>query len=132
MLELVYEPKDLTFSCLLDIQVCTAIRNKSITPKPNYSLSAIRHGENLNEDAMLLPKVSLHLTDFTALVSRNEKLTLRLRNHRTLFTVSVISKNFRPEHICYRKDRPEELAIINYIKKGQLLGFSVQYQSFPQ
>ena len=69
--------------------------------------------ENLNEDAMPLLEGIASLTDFTALVSRNEKLTYAFE-HRNAIYGQRYPKNFRPEHICYRKDRPEELAIINY------------------
>ena len=48
--------------------------------------------ENLNEDAMPLLEGIASLTDFTALVSRNEKLTYA----GTLFTVSVIRRISAP------------------------------------
>ena len=62
--------------------------------------------ENLNEDAMPLLEGIASLTDFSALVSRNEKLT-------------------------YRKDRPEELAIINYTSgtTGYSKGVMLPYRS---
>ena len=69
--------------------------------------------ENLNEDAMPLLEGIASLTDFSSLVSRNEKLTYAFE-HRNAIYGQRYPKNFRPEHICYRKDRPEELAIINY------------------
>ena len=69
--------------------------------------------ENLNEDAMPLLEGIASLADFSALVSRNEKLTYAFE-HRNAIYGQQYPKNFRPEHICYRKDRPEELAIINY------------------
>ena len=40
------------------------------------------------------------LTDFTALVSRNEKLTYAFE-HRNAIYGQRYPKNFRPEHICY-------------------------------
>ena len=76
--------------------------------------------ENLNEDAMPLLEGIASLTDFSSLVSRNEKLTYAFEH-----------RNFRPEHICYRKDRPEELAIINYTSgtTGYSKGVMLPYRS---
>ena len=70
------------------------------------------------------------LTDFTALVSRNEKLTYAFE-HRNAIYGQRYPKNFRPKHICYRKDRPEELAIINYTSgtTGYSKGVMLPYRS---
>lgn len=86
--------------------------------------------ENLNEDAMPLLEGIVSLTDFTALVSRNEKLTYAFE-HRNAIYGQRYPKNFRPEHICYRKDRPEELAIINYTSgtTGYSKGVMLPYRS---
>ena len=86
--------------------------------------------ENLNEDAMPLLEGIASLTDFTALVSRNEKLTYAFE-HRNAIYGQRYPKNFRPEHICYRKDRPEELAIINYTSSttGYSKGVMLPYRS---
>ena len=86
--------------------------------------------ENLNEDAMPLLDCIASLTDFTALVSRNEKLTYAFE-HRNAIYGQRYPKNFRPEHICYRKDRPEELAIINYTSgtTGYSKGVMLPYRS---
>lgn len=86
--------------------------------------------ENLNEDAMPLLEGIASLTDFTALVSRNEKLTYAFE-HRNAIYGQRCPKNFRPEHICYRKDRPEELAIINYTSgtTGYSKGVMLPYRS---
>ena len=86
--------------------------------------------ENLNEDAMPLLEGIASLTDFTALVSRNEKLTYAFE-HRNAIYGKRYPKNFRPEHICYRKDRPEELAIINYTSgtTGYSKGVMLPYRS---
>ncbi|MBV3102592.1 long-chain fatty acid--CoA ligase [Bacteroides thetaiotaomicron] len=86
--------------------------------------------ENLNEDAMPLLEGIASLTDFTALVSRNEKLTYAFE-HRNAIYGQRYPKNFRPEHICYRKDRPEELAIINYTSgtTGYSKGVMLPYRS---
>ena len=86
--------------------------------------------ENLNEDAMPLLEGIASLTDFTALVARNEKLTYAFE-HRNAIYGQRYPKNFRPEHICYRKDRPEELAIINYTSgtTGYSKGVMLPYRS---
>ena len=86
--------------------------------------------ENLNEDAMPLLEGIASLTDFTALVSRNEKLTYAFE-HRNAIYGQRYPKNFRPERICYRKDRPEELAIINYTSgtTGYSKGVMLPYRS---
>ena len=86
--------------------------------------------ENLNEDAMPLLEGIASLTDFTALVSRNEKLTYAFE-HRNAIYGQRYPKNFRPEQICYRKDRPEELAIINYTSgtTGYSKGVMLPYRS---
>ena len=86
--------------------------------------------ENLNEDAMPLLEGIASLTDFSALVSRNEKLTYAFE-HRNAIYGQRYPKNFRHEHICYRKDRPEELAIINYTSgtTGYSKGVMLPYRS---
>ena len=86
--------------------------------------------ENLNEDAMPLLEGIASLADFSALVSRNEKLTYAFE-HRNAIYGQHYPKNFRPEHICYRKDRPEELAIINYTSgtTGYSKGVMLPYRS---
>ena len=86
--------------------------------------------ENLNEDAMPLLEGIASLTDFSALVSRNEKLTYAFE-HRNAIYGQRYPKNFRPEHICYRKDSPEELAIINYTSgtTGYSKGVMLPYRS---
>lgn len=86
--------------------------------------------ENLNEDAMPLLEGIALLNDFSSLVSRNEKLTYAFE-HRNAIYGQRYPKNFRPEHICYRKDRPEELAIINYTSgtTGYSKGVMLPYRS---
>ena len=86
--------------------------------------------ENLNEDAMPLLEGIASLTDFSSLVSRNEKLTYAFE-HRNAIYGQRYPKNFRPEHICYRKDRLEELAIINYTSgtTGYSKGVMLPYRS---
>ena len=70
--------------------------------------------ENLNEEAMPLLMGVVLLTDFTPVVCRDERL-MEAFEHRNAIYGSRYPKNFRPEHICYRKEQsPEELAVINY------------------
>lgn len=69
--------------------------------------------ENLNEDRMPLLEGIALLTDFTALVSRSERLTYAFE-HRNEIYGKRYPRNFRPEHIAYRKENPEDLVIINY------------------
>ena len=69
--------------------------------------------ENLNESAMPLLEGILMMNDFTLLVSRSQKLT-HAREHLNELFGKKYPKNFRKEHVEYRKDQPEELAVINY------------------
>lgn len=86
--------------------------------------------ENLNEDRMPLLDGIASLTDFSALVSRSEKLTHAFE-HRNEIYGKRYPKNFRPEHIAYRKEQPEELAIINYTSgtTGYSKGVMLPYRS---
>ena len=81
--------------------------------------------ENLNEDAMPLLEGIASLTDFSALVSRNEKLTYAFEHRNAIYGQRY------PKNICYRKDRPEELAIINYTSgtTGYSKGVMLPYRS---
>ena len=73
-----------------------------------------RAWENLNEEAMPLLMGIVLLTDFTPVVCRNEQL-MEAFEHRNVLYGTRFPKNFRPEHISYRKEEsPEELAVINY------------------
>ena len=69
--------------------------------------------ENLNEDAMPQLLGVILMTEFTPVVCRDKRLMEAFEHRNTLYGQRY-PKNFRPEHICYRKDEPEELAIINY------------------
>ena len=55
----------------------------------------------------------VHLPDFSLIISRSESLTYA-REHLNALFGSKYPKFFRPEHISYHQDMPEELAIINY------------------
>lgn len=86
--------------------------------------------ENLNEDLMPLLEGIALLTDFTALVSRSERLTYAFE-HRNEIYGKRYPRNFRPEHIAYRKENPEDLVIINYTSgtTGYSKGVMLPYRS---
>ena len=86
--------------------------------------------ENLNEERMPLLEGIALLNDFSPLVSRNTQL-LHAFEHRNAIYGQHYPKNFRPEHICYRKDSPEELAVINYTSgtTGNSKGVMLPYRS---
>ena len=86
--------------------------------------------ENLNEERMPLLEGIALLNDFSPLVSRNTQL-LHAFEHRNAIYGQHYPKNFRPEHICYRKDSPEELAVINYTSgtTGYSKGVMLPYRS---
>lgn len=86
--------------------------------------------EYLNEDRMPLLEGIASLADFSPLVSRNEKLTYAFE-HRNEIYGQRYPMYFRPEHIRYRKDEPEELAIINYTSgtTGYSKGVMLPYRS---
>lgn len=86
--------------------------------------------ENLNEDRMPLLEGIASLADFSPLVSRNERLTYAFE-HRNAIYGERYPRNFRPEHISYRKEEPEELAVINYTSgtTGYSKGVMLPYRS---
>lgn len=86
--------------------------------------------ENLNEDRMPLLEGIASLTDFSPLVSRNDKLSYAFE-HRNAIYGQRYPKYFRQEHISYRKDQPEELALINYTSgtTGYSKGVMLPYRS---
>lgn len=90
-----------------------------------------RAWENLNEEAMPLLMGVVLLTDFTPVVCRDERL-MEAFEHRNAIYGARYPKNFRPEHICYRKEQsPEELAVINYTSgtTGYSKGVMLPYRS---
>ena len=86
--------------------------------------------ENLNEDAMPQLLGVIQMTEFTPVVCRDKRLMEAFEHRNTLYGQRY-PKNFRPEHICYRKDEPEELAIINYTSgtTGYSKGVMLPYRS---
>ena len=69
--------------------------------------------ENLNEAEMPNLEGIILMTDFTLLVCRSKQLEYA-REHLNEMFGKKYPKNFRKEHVTYRRDLPEELAVINY------------------
>ncbi len=69
--------------------------------------------ESLNEAEMPSLEGIILMTDFTLLVCRSKQLEFA-REHLNEMFGKKFPRNFRKEHVSYRKDEPEELAIINY------------------
>ena len=86
--------------------------------------------ENLNEAFMPGLEAIVHLPDFSLLVSRSEQITAARGRLNELFGHHY-PYNFRSEHVVYRRDTPEELAIINYTSgtTGYSKGVMLPYRS---
>lgn len=69
--------------------------------------------EGLNENAMPNIEGVVLMNDYSVLVSRSKKLDFA-RNHLNELFGKKFPKNFRREHVEYKKDEPETLAVINY------------------
>lgn len=69
--------------------------------------------ESLNEVEMPLLEGIILMTDFTLLVCRSKQLEYAREHLNELFG-KKFPRNFRREHVSYRRDNPEELAVINY------------------
>lgn len=69
--------------------------------------------EALNEAEMPKLEGIILMTDFTLLVSRSAQLEYAREHLNELFG-KKFPRNFRREHVSYRRDNPEELAVINY------------------
>ena len=86
--------------------------------------------ENLNEACMPGLEAIVLLTDFSLLVSRSGRISEARERLNELFG-HRFPRNFRPEHVAYRRDLPEELAIINYTSgtTGYSKGVMLPYRS---
>ena len=69
--------------------------------------------ESLNEAEMPRLEGIILMTDFTLLVCRSKQLEYAREHLNELFG-KKFPRNFRREHVSYRRDEEEELAIINY------------------
>lgn len=84
--------------------------------------------ESLNEAEMPNLEGIILMTDFTLLVCRSEKLEYA-REHLNEMFGKKFPRNFRREHVSYRRDNPDELAVINYtsgttsFSKGVMLAY---------
>lgn len=68
---------------------------------------------HLNADAMPALEGVIHIPDYSLLVSRSPALT-EARERLNEFFGRRYPKFFRPQHVAYRKEHPDELALINY------------------
>lgn len=90
--------------------------------------------EGLNEAAMPALEGIILMTDFTLLVCRSKQLEYA-REHLNEMFGKKFPRNFRREHISYRRDSPEELAVINYtsgttsFSKGVMLPYRVLWSN---
>lgn len=90
--------------------------------------------EGLNEAAMPALEGIILMTDFTLLVCRSRQLEYA-REHLNEMFGKKFPRNFRREHISYRRDNPEELAVINYtsgttsFSKGVMLPYRVLWSN---
>lgn len=69
--------------------------------------------ESLNEAEMPRLEGIILMTDFTLLVCRSKQLEYAREHLNELFGKKY-PRNFRREHVTYRRDAEEELAVINY------------------
>lgn len=84
----------------------------------------------LDPGAMPQLEAVVNIADFSLLVSRNERVTYARDNLDQLFG-DKYPKHFRKEHVCYHKDEPEELAVINYTSgtTGKSKGVMIPYRA---
>ena len=86
--------------------------------------------ENLNEEMMPELEGIILVNDFSILVSRSERLTYA-REHLNEEFGKKYPKNFRPEHVHYHQDDPDELAVLSYTSgtTSQSKGVMLPYRS---
>ena len=86
--------------------------------------------ENLNEEMMPYLEGIILVNDFSTLISRSEKLTYA-REHLNEEFGKKYPKNFRPEHVHYHQDEPDELAVLSYTSgtTSQSKGVMLPYRS---
>ena len=93
--------------------------------KPEQIHNIVNHSESkllfvgdvvateINPDTMPSLEGIIYLPDNSLVISRSEKLTYA-REHLNQLFGEKYPKYFRPEHVKYHVDNPEELAMINY------------------
>lgn len=86
--------------------------------------------EDLNEACMPRLEGIIGLVDYQLLVSRSDKLTYA-REHLNEMFGKKYPCNFRSEHVSYRREQLEDLAIINYTSgtTGYSKGVMLPYRS---
>jgi long-chain acyl-CoA synthetase len=86
--------------------------------------------ENLDENAMPALQAVVFMPDFSLLVCRDASLQEAFDTRNVLYGKEY-PKNFRPEHVHYHEDQPDELAVINYTSgtTGYSKGVMLPYRS---
>ena len=90
--------------------------------------------ESLNETEMPLLEGIILMTDFTLLVCRSKQLEYAREHLNELFGKKY-PRNFRKEHVSYRREEEEELAVINYtsgttsFSKGVMLPYRSRWSN---
>ncbi len=86
--------------------------------------------ESLNERAMPDIEAIIQIGDFSVLHCKRPSISETRERLNELFGKKY-PKNFRPEHIAYHRDEPEELAVINYTSgtTGFSKGVMLPYRS---
>lgn len=88
-------------------------------------------------DAEEMPELEgvIYIPDYSVIVSRTEKLSYA-REHLNEMFGHKYPKYFRPEHVSYYEDTPEELAMINYtsgttgFSKGVMLPYRTMWSNY--
>ena len=110
--------------------------------KPEQIHNIVNHSESkllfvgdvvateISNDKMPCLEGIIYLPDFSLVLSRSEKLTYA-REHLNQLFGKKYPKFFRPEHVHYHEDKPEELAMINYTSgtTGFSKGVMLPYRS---
>ncbi|MDR3235261.1 MAG: AMP-binding protein [Prevotellaceae bacterium] len=84
--------------------------------------------ETINERSMTALEAIIIIGDFSVVYSRRPSIRAARERLNELFGKKY-PKNFRPEHIAYHHDEPDELAVINYtsgttgFSKGVMLAY---------